>query len=107
MNRSDLKLLQKHYTDQKEFIQDGYYRLRKLSDSEYELSFSVAGHCGTTNYHPRIKLRLKGERIIPISIIDVEETPVFALNYSEETSENMEARLEKLKEQFLKAKNLQ
>ncbi|MDH6365278.1 hypothetical protein M2139_002293 [Enterococcus sp. PF1-24] len=107
MTIAELAILQQYFGEEKEFIEDGYYRLRTLSENEFELAFLVPGLCGTTNYHPKINLIVTGDKITATSLVDLEATPAIFITEKENSREFLAEQLELLKEKFLNAKNLQ
>lgn len=56
-----LEFVLTHFSDNREFISDGYYRVKAFGDDVYELEFSVAGYCGTFDSKPAIKFQVSPE----------------------------------------------
>lgn len=106
MKLSELNLLKENFSAEKEYIGAGYYRLKELGENEYELSFSVPGECGTSNYHPKINLLIEGEEIVPFSLMDIETNPITILDDAPENQEQLQEQLDLLVEKFKQAKNL-
>jgi hypothetical protein len=53
-----LEFVLTHFSDSREYLKDGYYRVQDFGDDVYELEFSTAGYCGTFDSHPAIKFRI-------------------------------------------------
>ncbi|MBP1046025.1 hypothetical protein I6N96_07000 [Enterococcus sp. BWM-S5] len=99
MNRKDLETLQKHFSDDKKFFKDGYYRLRDIGSMHYELAFLEAGPCGDTTVHPQITIDAAENVIVPIKLLDMATSPTLRLTQEEHTDELNEA-LEGLVQRF-------
>ena len=56
-----LEFVLAHFSDSREYLKDGYYRVQDFGDGTYELEFSTAGYCGTFDSHPAIKFRIVPE----------------------------------------------
>ena len=56
-----LEFVLTHFSDSREYLKDGYYRVQDFGDDVYELEFSTAGYCGTFDSHPAIKFRMDAE----------------------------------------------
>ncbi|CZQ97989.1 Hypothetical protein Tpal_2206 [Trichococcus palustris] len=106
MDKKELDLILKHFGPEKEFIGDGYFRIREKDSNRYEMAYLAPACCGTSTYHPQITIRVEDEKIIPEFLMDMEETPIKNISYSDETSEVLEQELDKLCSKFLAVKNL-
>lgn len=56
-----LEFVLAHFSDSRDYLKDGYYRVQDFGDGTYELEFSTAGYCGTFDSHPAIKFRIVPE----------------------------------------------
>ncbi|WP_086350930.1 hypothetical protein [Candidatus Enterococcus clewellii] len=99
MDKQDLKQLKKYFNEDKKFIKDGYYRLRDLGNSHYELAFLEAGPCGDTTIHPQITIDATKNELIPIKLLDLAVSPTLRLTQEEHKNELCEA-LEQLLQRF-------
>lgn len=104
-NRDMLSIIQKNFTDKKEFIGDGYYRFRSLEDDTFELAFLIGGPCGETIVHPKIVVKVNGEEVIGESLIDLYTTPTKIFT-REESSSEIDQALYQLLKKFLVSKHL-
>lgn len=104
--KTDLQLIIKNFGNEAEFIEDGYYRIRSLDDSTWELAFLVAGHCGERLVHPKIQCTLTNSALVGKSLMDMAETPTVHIVRTAETSDLLDNELKKLIAKFLQAKNL-
>jgi len=105
MTQEELNVLKHHLSEDKTFIQDGYYRLRKLDETTYEFAFLVADACGATSVHPQITIEKQGDTWQAVKLLDFVSTPVETLLYSDDTSQILTNRLEQLYQQCMKAIN--
>ena len=76
--KDKLDFLLKHFSEERVYKQDGYYRLKHFDDDTYELEFSVSGPCGTFESHPAIKFKSSSEsdQLIFLSYRDVVVNPM-------------------------------
>ncbi|MGX6990495.1 hypothetical protein ACWN8M_02480 [Pseudolactococcus reticulitermitis] len=58
---TQLDFILANFSESREYLEDGYYRVQDFGDGSYELEFSVAGYCGTFDSHPAIKFRMDAE----------------------------------------------
>lgn len=105
MTQEELDLLTQHLSADKQFIHDGYYRLRKLDETTYEVAFLVADACGATSVHPQITIEKQGDTWQAVKLLDFVSTPVETIVYSQETAQELSDRLEQLSKQALYAIN--
>eukprot|EP00825_Cyclidium_porcatum_P004147 TRINITY_DN11928_c0_g1_i1.p1 TRINITY_DN11928_c0_g1~~TRINITY_DN11928_c0_g1_i1.p1 ORF type:complete len:103 (+),score=4.54 TRINITY_DN11928_c0_g1_i1:178-486(+) len=56
MDKKELDLILKHFGAEKEFIGDGYFRIREKDSNRYEMAYLAPACCGTSTYHPQICL---------------------------------------------------
>ncbi|MEO1769534.1 MULTISPECIES: hypothetical protein [Enterococcus] len=94
-----------NYTAEKEFIKDGYYRVRPVEEG-YQMAYLVPGLCGETLIHPEITLEVINGKAVPIRLMDLETTPTTRLSAKAGDQEQIEAQAEMLLEKFVAAKNL-
>ena len=106
MEKKDLDLILANFVPEKEFIGDGYFRIRDKGNEHYEIAYLVSACCGTTNYFPQITVHVEGDRVVPDSLLDLVSNPAKMLSYSPETSAVMEEELDKLCQKFLDIKGL-
>lgn len=106
MEKRELDLILKNFGPEKEFIGEGYFRIREKDEGRYEMAFLVPACCGTSTHHPQITIRVEDEKIIPEFLMDWEEMPIKNIRYSDETREVLEQELDKLCRKFLAVKNL-
>lgn len=105
MTQEELDILKQHLSEEKQFIHDGYYRLRQLDEMTYELAFLVADACGSTSVHPQITFEKQGNTWQAVKLLDFISTPVETIVYSNDTSHELSDRLEKLYQQTVHAIN--
>lgn len=105
MTQEEIDVLTKHLSADKQFIHDGYYRLRELDERTYELAFLVADACGATSVHPQITIEKQGDTWQAVKLLDFVSTPVETIVYSQETAQELSERLEQLFKQALHAIN--
>lgn len=106
MEKKDLELILTHFGPEKEFIGDGYFRIRDKGNEHYEIAYLVPACCGTTNYNPQIAVHVEGDKVVPDSVLDLVDMPAKMLSYSPETRAVMEQELDKLCQKFLDIKGL-
>jgi len=98
MNQEEMAFLKKHLSDEKQFIYDGYYRLREINDEIYEFAFLESDACGATSVHPQITIEWNGQKWQPTKLLDFVATPVKNISYSDETSKELLNELKSLYE---------
>lgn len=91
MNRQDFDTFQQHFTSDKKFFKDGYYRLKDIGENQFEMAFLEAGPCGDTTVHPQITIELDEEELRPIKLLDMAVSPTLRLNQEEHPTELKEA----------------
>ena len=96
MNQEEMAFLKKYLSDEKQFIYDGYYRLREINDEIYEFAFLDSDACGATSVHPQITIEWNGQKWQPTKLLDFVTTPVKNISYSDETSKYLSAALKDL-----------
>lgn len=106
MTYAELLLLAEHYDEEKEYLGDGYFRLRQKGPLQYELAYLKADACGTTSVHPQITVEVVGKQVKAIGLMDLYATPVRTINVSEENRALIEEELTQLVTKFKQAKNL-
>lgn len=97
------ELIKAHFGPEKEYIGEGYYRVRE-SEQGWQIAYLLPGYCGETILHPEITISESEKGIIPIRLIDMEVTPILNLDQSEQ--EKLNEEFEKLLDKFLAAKEL-
>lgn len=106
MTYAELLLLSDHYDDEKEFLGDGYFRLRQKDGQHYELAYLKADACGTTSVNPQITVEVIDKKVRAVSLLDLFSTPVRNISESEETEALLEQELATLVLKFKAAKDL-
>lgn len=94
-----------NYSADKEYIGDGYYRLRPTEEG-YQMAFLVPGLCGETLIHPEITVQVIDGIATPIRLMDLEHTPTLRLSVKEGDGEEIERQAEELLNKFMAAKKL-
>ena len=64
MEKKDLDLILANFGPEKEFIGDGYFRIRDKGNEHYEIAYLVSACCGTTNYYPQIAVHVEGDKVV-------------------------------------------
>ncbi|MDR0922159.1 MAG: hypothetical protein LBM95_07250 [Lactobacillales bacterium] len=95
-----------NFNEEKEFIKDGYYRVREVLDNVYDIDFTVSGPCGESILHPQIRVEKSDEGLVPIQEFDTFVTPViFMKRDSKENEAKLDQAFTELLKKFQKAKN--
>lgn len=105
-NKQRLQIIQNNFTENKEFITDGYYRIRSLDKKNFELAFLVSGSCGETIVHPQITVKVNNDEIIGERLIDMYTTPTKFFS-REKNSVEIDQALVQLLKKFLNSKQLE
>jgi len=100
MTNEQLQSLINFFGPEKQFISDGYYRIRVISNQKVEMAFLVPDSCGTTSVHPQITVTKTQNNWEPINLIDMAETPTKFIEKSEETAIFLNNALEELVQKF-------
>jgi hypothetical protein len=96
-----LEQLFEHYNDERQYLGDGYYRLKTMAPNKYELEFSKSGYCGTFESAPAIGFTLSENGQVTLgSYRDVVATPLKMTSFSEEP-EFVSQAFETLVEKFI------
>lgn len=103
MKQDKLALLEQTFCDGKIFVNNGYYRIRTLSDDEKEIAYLVSDPCGATTVHPQITIEKREDEWIATKFIDLEVTPTQRLYREPETEALLDDALESLITQFEEA----
>lgn len=106
MTNQELVLLQAHFSQEREYLEDGYYRLRQISENQYELAFLVPDACGTTSPHPQITIERQNDSLQAVALMDLVVTPIRRISLSEGTKAVLEEGLTDLVLKFKQVKNL-
>lgn len=96
MEIARLAQLQSFFTADKVWIQDGYYRIRRLENGDQELAYLVLDPCGGTIVHPQIRIRQEDQHWIAIQLTDLEATPILRITRQAETKAQLDEALEQL-----------
>ncbi|GCF93888.1 hypothetical protein NRIC_17790 [Enterococcus florum] len=105
MDQQKWQLIQEHFSSEKEYINDGYYRLRSIDDG-YQMAYLVPGQCGETLIHPEITIHMIEGKAVPVRLYDLETTPTTRLDAAAGDQAAIEEAAEELMDKFLKAKQL-
>ena len=92
-----------NFSADKEFIEDGYYRVRTVEEG-YQMAYLVPGLCGETLIHPEITIEVVDGQAVPIRLMDLETTPTTRLSVKDGDQEQIEAQADRLLDKFLAAK---
>lgn len=76
MKQEIIQNLEQCFHAEKQWYQDGYYRLRTLDEHTKELAYLLSDPCGGSIVHPQITLEKQGDEFIPTKLIDLQTTPV-------------------------------
>jgi hypothetical protein len=95
-----------HFSDSREYLADGYYRVKDFGDGIYELEFSVAGYCGTFDSKPAIKFQVLSEssEVHFLLYRDMTTQPVQFFTPDATNLDFVTAAFEKLVDQFYQVK---
>ncbi len=107
MLKTEMEALAGQFTGRKEFIEDGYYRIQMLDDSRFELAFMLADSCGTTAYHPRIVAEVRGDEVVPVSLLDYVSHPIKNMERTEANGAELDEALVALVDKLRRAKAVQ
>lgn len=105
MSNQQWQLVKEYFSEERQYIDGFYYRLRTLAEDEYELAVIHGGVCGENIYHPRMKVKETKGMLVPLSMYDNYSFPVVNLSY-EDAPERLTDELQSLLQQFLQAKEL-
>ncbi|MGM0213953.1 hypothetical protein [Enterococcus sp. AZ109] len=105
MNQKKWEVVRANYSAEKEYIEDGYYRLRPTEEG-YQLAFLVPGMCGETLIHPEITIEMIDGVATPIRLIDMESTPTLRLSVKDGDGKEIKQQTEALLNKFIAAKKL-
>lgn len=103
MKKKQWQKIKENYSEQREFLDGVFYRLRFLSEDKAELAIIHSGPCGETIHAPKVTFDVAN--LQPLSAFDSLATPTINLSYAqapEKVSEMFDLTVAK----FLKAKNL-
>ncbi|MBM7690471.1 hypothetical protein BCR24_10060 [Enterococcus ureilyticus] len=89
------------FNEEKKFIKDGYYRLRKLNENEIELAYLIAGSCGETIVHPQITVFLEDYQVVATKLIDMHTCPPLFLNRNTDNAQTLNKALDALIDKFV------
>ncbi|WP_427813339.1 hypothetical protein ACQKTA_07575 [Enterococcus sp. 22-H-5-01] len=88
-----------------EELSDGYYRIRKI-ETGYQLAYLIAGPCGDKVIHPEITLKYQDDQLQPVSLLDLDSTPIRRLSKENGDYEALEQATDQLLDRFLAIKKL-
>lgn len=106
MTYAELLLLTKHYHEEKEYLENGYFRIRQKDPQHYELAFLKVDGCGTTSVSPQITVEVIDEQVRAIGLMDMYAAPIRTIVQSEETADLLEQELNQLVTKFKLAKKI-
>jgi hypothetical protein len=101
MTQATLELLLAHFTDKKELIDGGYYRIRDKGDGVFDLTYFTPSLCATENYHPQISFIMEDGKSVAQTLLDFECTPARRLTRDADNGAALDAELDALAEKFL------
>ncbi|MBO0430828.1 hypothetical protein [Enterococcus sp. DIV0660C] len=93
----------KQQLTEKEWLTDGYYRLRKQGEY-YEFAFLQPGACGDFMYHPQITVQEIANEPVPIKYFDNGSSPVQAFVSDERNQQQLNGLFEQLMQTYLEEK---
>ena len=93
------------FSEEKYFFDNGYYRIRIISDLEKELAFLVLDGCGSTSVHPQITIEKFTDKWLATKLIDLKTRPTKMIYRNEATSEELDEALNDLVNKFEKVMN--
>lgn len=96
------------YSDQREYLGDGYYRIQAFGAHCYELEFSLSGPCGTFESHPAIKFQYLPDMAEPLVLYyrDMVVSPIQLFKPETEAEQTLaQTSLVELIERFYQAKH--
>jgi hypothetical protein len=79
-----LKQLMSHFNDERQYLGDGFYRIKTIGDNHYELEFSKSGYCGTFDPSPSIAFSLDENGLRVGAYRDMVSSPIKLTNYADE-----------------------
>lgn len=92
---------------EREFIKDGYYRVRENTPERFELAFLVAGVCGDNTPHPRIIVEIKEGQARATQLMDFESNPLKrVMGETPEELAQLQVDADALLDHFIAAKHL-
>ncbi|MGO2100763.1 hypothetical protein [Vagococcus salmoninarum] len=100
MEEAVLKELLNTFKAEKEYRNDGYYRIRQGQGETYELGFLVPDSCGTTSVSPQITISKVADRWVPIKLLDFASTPMKQLERTVDTEDALDEALKALVNKF-------
>ncbi|GAB2021415.1 hypothetical protein RyT2_04890 [Pseudolactococcus yaeyamensis] len=106
---TQLDFILANFSESREYLEDGYYRVQDFGDDSYELEFSTAGYCGTFDSHPAIKFQMDAETktITFLLYRDMVVSPIkFFKPESEKEQAFVQEHFEQLVAKFYQAKKL-
>ncbi|GHU43155.1 hypothetical protein FACS1894193_09580 [Bacilli bacterium] len=105
---TQLDFILENFSESREYLEDGYYRVQDFGDGSYELEFSVAGYCGTFDSHPAIKFRIDAETKVVTFLLyrDMVASPIqFFKPETKKDQAFVQERFEQLLAKFYQAKH--
>lgn len=105
MDQKKWGIVLENFSADKEFIEDGYYRVRAVEEG-YQIAYLVPGLCGETLIHPEITIKVVDGQAVPIRLMDLETTPTTRLSVKDGDQEQIEAQADLLLDKFLAAKQI-
>lgn len=96
VERERFLALKNYFSNEKKFINDGYYRLKQETENEYKLAFLEMDSCGASLVAPEVTVSVSTNKAVATGLIDFSTQPVRQLDNSEETYLELQRELEKL-----------
>lgn len=103
MRKEQWQKIKENYSEEREFLDGVFYRLRLLPQHKAELAIIHAGPCGETIHAP--KITFDTQTLQPASAFDSLATPTINLSYDEAPDKVVEL-FDLTVAKFLQAKNL-
>ncbi|MEI5994534.1 hypothetical protein [Candidatus Enterococcus mansonii] len=98
--RKKIEELKHSFSDEKKFVDTGYYRIRTLDEQSIEMAYLVAGSCGETIVHPQITILFDEHKTIGITLIDMLASPPKFLHRDLTNEQEIDLELDALIEKF-------
>lgn len=100
MEQEKISQLEPFFNAEKQHFNDGFYRLRSLSEDVKELAFLVPAGCGSTAVNPQITIEKRNEGWVGTKLIDFKSTPTRMLYRDTENAQVIDEELEALVQKF-------
>lgn len=100
MKQEIIENLEEFFHAEKQWYQDGYYRLRTLDEQTKELAYLLSDPCGGSIVHPQITLEKQGDEFIATKLVDLQTTPVQNMTRDLENAAYLDQALQSLVTKF-------